>query len=153
MRDFPFADNYPIAQLRLVKVIFYHVDKQGNSIPDEGRVHYMHQSQVETFIAATIALHHEPGINPHSGGETAKLWEIKVCGLETDAKSYWWCDPTLKSNDSPQGARINQAKWGILGPTDRVWACPTLWAEEHRARERELQAEMESLRQEYRDKY
>jgi hypothetical protein len=145
-------NDYPISQLRLVKVIFYHVDKHGTSIPGDGNVHYMHESQVETFISATVALHHEPGINPHNGAKTASLWEIKVCGLDDD-KSYWWCDPTLKSNNSAQGAKINQAKWAILGPIDRVWACPTLWKEEHMARERELKSEIEALRQEYTEKY
>jgi hypothetical protein len=146
-------NDYPISQLRLVKVIFYHVDKEGRSIPGDGNVHYMHESQVQTFIDATVALHHEPGINPHNGVKTASLWEIKVCGLEEKAVSYWWCDPTLKDNYSAHGAKINPAKWALLGPTDRVWACPTLWKQEHMARERELKAEMEALRQEYQEKY
>lgn len=143
MRDFPFADNYPISQLRIVNVVFYYTDDKGQDIPHQPHLYYMHKSQVETFVSALVALHHEPGVNPHTGGKTSPLWEIKVCGLETDAKSYWWCDPALKSNDSPCGARINQAKWAILAPTDRVWACPTLLRKEHMERERELKAEYE----------
>jgi len=140
-------NDYPISQLRIVWVFLYHVE-QGKEIPHEPHMYYMHESQVETFVSAQVALHHEPGVNPHNGMKTTPLWEIMVGGLVTDAKSYWWCDPALKANDSPQGAKLNSSN-----DRRRVWACPTLWRNEHMARERELKAEIEALRQEYQEKY
>jgi hypothetical protein len=129
-------NDYPISQLRLVKVIF------GEGKTTSEHVHYMHESQVETFIAATVALHHSPGINPHNGIKTASLWEIKVCELGEQV-SYWWCDPTLMKNHSAQGAQINQAKWSICFLTDRKWAHPDLLRKEKEQREADAKAEYE----------
>lgn len=115
-------NDYPVSQLRLVKLVF----REGKTTSEH--VHYMHESQVETFIAASVRLHHSPGINPHNGNKTASLWEIKVCSLG-DQVSYWWCHPDLKDNYSPQGAKINPAQWAIWRK-DRKWAHPSLLSEE-----------------------
>jgi hypothetical protein len=140
-------NDYPISQLRIVKRWFHSYDNGGGRKVWEDSPHYMHESQVETFIAASIALHHSPGINPHNGNPTSALWEIKVAPLGEET-SYWWCCPDLMANHSAQGAQINQALWSICFLTDRKWAHPILLAEEKKSREDEAKAEYEdNLRQ------
>lgn len=146
-------NDYPISQLALVKITFYHVSDNGNCIPSTPMVRYMHQSQVDTFIEATVRLHHSPGINPHNGAETAKLWEIKVAGLQEDTVSYWWCNPDLKSNGSAQGAQLNNDTFALIGLRDRKWAHPLLLAKEKAERIAQAKAEYEdsiqSIEQDY----
>ena len=109
--------DFPISQLRMV-TIYYHND--GKVSEHSGR-HMMHEDQVETFVKATVALHHSPGINPHNGVEAASLWEIRFSQVETDAESYWWSTPDLQRNGDPMGAQLNAE---ILD--QRLWAHPLL---------------------------
>lgn len=149
-------NDYPISQLRIVRRWFHAYDDNGSRKVWEDSTHYMHESQVQTFLKASIALHHEPGINPHNKNRAAALWEIRVAPLGEQV-SYWWCEPNLTVNHSTHGAQINQAEWSICYLTDRKFAHPTLLSEERAQREAECKAEydanIEALRQEYREKY
>lgn len=63
------------------------------------------ESEVERFVEACKRLHYKPGVNPHNGAQTAKLWKISVGPLEFNGP-YWWTVPSLARNDDPDGARI-----------------------------------------------
>lgn len=124
--------DFPISQLRLVDVLM-----RGNHIPS---TYMMHESQVETFIKATIRLHHTHG-NPHTKSNPENLWEIRVDQLTVEAKSYWWCCEDLQNNNDPKGAQLNHS---VHSPRSRrVWAHPDLIAEEKKRRAEEEQAEYE----------
>lgn len=103
-------EDFPISELRIVRLY------KGDQIRSTD--HYMHKSQVKTFCKAAIALHHSPGINPHTKCKTTPLKEIYVGCLRTDAVSYWWCTEDLQNNGDPKGARLNDAD----SRTERVWA-------------------------------
>lgn len=115
--------DFPISQLALVSVFFWH-EEPDKRVVSPVRIHYMHEDQVDTFVQATIRLHHEPGINPHNEAPTARLWEITVNGLETETKTYWWCHPDLRG--STGGAKLNKPT--ITGK--RKFACSQLLAYE-----------------------
>jgi hypothetical protein len=89
--------DFPISELRIVKVAFMH----GLNNP---RVHYMHKSQVEAYVKATVELHHVRG-NPHTGKPLDNLARITVEGLATRTITYWWCAASLE--DDGTGARLN----------------------------------------------
>lgn len=67
--------------------------------------HMVPTSEVSAFVEASKRLHHSPGINPHSGGQTAKVWKITSRGMRIDGP-FWWSTPDLGNNDDPAGARI-----------------------------------------------
>lgn len=121
--------DYPISELRIVKLRF----KGGPLGSAYTADHMMHVSQVETFVQASVDLHHKQ--LPHKDGKPRKaapLWEVRVSKLNLDTKSYWWCCPGLKDNDHPEGARLNDTYL-----SERVWAHPTLLEDERRAEEYE----------------
>jgi hypothetical protein len=132
--------DYPLSELRIVETYL-----KGNHIP---QIHYMHKDQVDTFVEATIQLHHVVG-NPHHRDEQGNpkecrldnLWQIRVCELETETASYWWCVPDLQKNNDTKGAQLNQTNPPFRG---YVWRHPDLiaqLAEEHR---QEMQLEAQS---------
>ena|SRR5271166_5419859 len=89
----------------LREVILYYTADRKTILPHEQR-HYMMESQVATFLQATLELHYQPGINPHNGNTAALLWEAKVGKLEQPV-SYWWCVPGLHKNHDQAGAQIS----------------------------------------------
>ncbi len=63
------------------------------------------QSDLDRFLKATLELHHDPGVNPHSGGTTDKVVKITSRTLQSKGR-FWWSTPGLKANDDPKGAEI-----------------------------------------------
>ena len=118
--------DYPISQLRIVKVWFRHEDGGRRSDP---AIHYMHQDEIDIFLEALVALHYSPGINPYNGGKTATLWEVRACVLEQATRSYWWSSPTLSSDHGVKGAQLNCDYVG----EQRMWAHPELLEREAKA--------------------
>jgi hypothetical protein len=98
------------------------------------RTHMMHQSQVDTFLKATIRLHHTHG-NPHlepAKQMLANLWEVRVHGVEVPTVSYWWCAESLQAKDA-KGAKLNPPSIR----STRLWAHPDLLASETEDRRRD----------------
>lgn len=62
-------------------------------------------SEVGRFVEASKRLHFRPGVNPHNGGETSKIWKITSAALELRGP-FWWTVPDLQKNGDPAGARI-----------------------------------------------
>lgn len=119
-------NDFPISELRIVEIWLHH----NLQVSPHTERHMMHMSQVETFVKATVDLHHTRG-NVHSGVRLDNLWEVRVNKLNLDTKAYWWGSPEQKNND-PNGAKINDTNWG-----ERVWAHPELLAEERRIEDSE----------------
>lgn len=121
--------DFPIKELRRVS---YHME--GATIPSE---RFMHESQVDVFVAAIVELHFTREVNPHiakwneqepnrpnkSDGKTARVREIYVGKFFDRAGPYWWT--TSGMEDNGKGASI------LLGWDDeRVWAHPDILASE-----------------------
>jgi hypothetical protein len=85
----------PVSQLRMVSLHF-----MSGSISK----HVVHESQVDVMVEASLKLHHEPGVNPHNGKETAKLREIFLWKLQRSGP-YWWTGPSLHAGDK-KGAAV-----------------------------------------------
>lgn len=62
-------------------------------------------NEVPAFVQATQRLHYSPGINPHTGGATIKIWKITSRSM-TVGGPYWWTTLELQHNGDPAGARI-----------------------------------------------
>lgn len=62
-------------------------------------------NEVPAFVQATQRLHFSPGINPHTGGATIKIWKITSRSMNVGGP-YWWTTLELHHNDDPAGARI-----------------------------------------------
>lgn len=67
--------------------------------------HIMKRRDVDTFVAATLALYHDPGINPHTGRKCSPVEKITLCVLKKSGR-YWWTTPDLQNNNDPNGAEI-----------------------------------------------
>lgn len=59
--------------------------------------------EVPLLVEALRRLHHEPGVNPHSGRPTARLQRVRV-GTAKLTDGYWWTGPTL--TDAGPKARL-----------------------------------------------
>lgn len=117
--------DFPISELRIVSLYIRNPDSRRKGIYSSPSMYYMHESQVDTFVEASIKLHQTEG-NPHikyrtGGTPPDQLWEIKVSHLEINTKSYWWCCTDLEKNEDPKGAQLNNPTCG-----DRIWAHPEL---------------------------
>lgn len=128
--------DFPISELRLVHLDIRNPEVRRKGIYPRPSVHFMHESQVDTFVEASIRLHQTEG-NPHIKDRTGgvppdQLWEIKVGHLELNTASYWWCCADLGKNEDPKGAQLNDPKSPI-----RVWAHPELLRHEARLEEEE----------------
>lgn len=119
--------DFPISELRIVKLYFikdYGDGRKGRD--DHPSVHMMHKSQVETFLKASLNLHHFPCY--HRNGElrnVSQLWEVTAHRVNTKTTSYWWCEENLQTNGSAMGAQLNETH-----SYDRLWAHPELLAGE-----------------------
>jgi len=114
------SHDFPISELRVVRVYM-----KGSTSP---HVHYMHESQVDVFVEATVNLHYLVG-NPHNGKQLHNLWRIEVSPLSVETDSFWWCSPTLHA-DQVSGARLNSTYLCAS-----VWRHPDLIAEDKRCEE------------------
>ena len=64
-------------------------------------VYFVHEKDVDTFITAQEKLHHNPGINPHTGGPTSPLTYLSVEKINHQHDNiYWWATPSLNANCS-----------------------------------------------------
>lgn len=64
--------------------------------------------EVELFVAGVLRLHHDPGLNPHSGRPAARLVRLEV-GTPRLGAGHWWTGPSL-SDDGPR-ARVVEWTW------------------------------------------
>lgn len=71
----------------------------------------IHKDEVPAFVEASKRLHFDPGVNPATGGRTARIWQIIVAPLEFTGP-YWWSTPDLGRNEDPAGARIIDGRSG-----------------------------------------
>jgi hypothetical protein len=112
--------QYPVSELRLVRL---YMKNRPNSYE-----YFMHQSQVEVFVKASLELHFEPGINPYNKVKTSEIWFITVSELQ-GSNAWWWTTIGLGIDKANQGASISYWK------ESRVWTHPELAAlelEEHK---------------------
>lgn len=120
----------PLSDFRQVEVLML-----GPAGPGRERTHLVHKDHVARFMAATLELHHAPGINPHNGGATTPVGEIRVYTLRA-AGPYWHTTPGLKGNGDAAGA--------LTFETDELvdaWTSPALDAERRADEARELAVE------------
>lgn len=84
-------------------------------------VHFVTSNELERLLEATVELHHDPGINPHNQGKTARAVRITGRKIRMDKRKvhaygpYWWSTPGLANNDDPRGAKIYG---GDIDPSD-----------------------------------
>lgn len=130
--------DFPISELRIVKIFLYNSER-----PQLPLTYMMHEAEVETFIKATVKLHHTLGNPNHLDSEGRQvvlkldnLWEIIVLRVAVDTATYWWCSEKLCKGDT-FGARLNE-----ISDYRRVWANPKL-----------LQLEKEDRAEEEREEY
>lgn len=69
----------------------------------EARRELVPADEVERLVQAVLALHHDPGLNPHNGEPTAALVRLRV-GRPALSEGYWWSGPTLQ--DEGEKARL-----------------------------------------------
>lgn len=69
--------------------------------------HIVLSAHVDRLVAASKRLHFRPGVNPHNGNETSRIWRIRVSELRANGP-YWWATPNLNENGDPAGAFIIQ---------------------------------------------
>lgn len=80
--------------LRVVTLCFHH---------GRDEEYIVHREQMQTLIDASIKLHFDPGINPHSLVEAAKIYAIKVARLRAYGQ-YWWTKQNLGTDKTEDGA-------------------------------------------------
>lgn len=122
--------NFPIKELRQVSVYF-------GGLLTAPSLHYMHESEVDVFVAAIIELHFTRTHNPHvvaynlahpelahhNDGATGRVQSIHIGTFFDKVSTYWWTTPGM--NDNGSGASI------LLGwNNERVWAHPDILARE-----------------------
>jgi hypothetical protein len=52
-----------------------------------------------------VRLHHDPGVNPHNGRKTRRIWKITVVELEW-LGPFWWSTPDLQKNNAATGVPV-----------------------------------------------
>lgn len=62
-----------------------------DSTPTE---HMVLAEELDLFIEACKRLHFNPGVNPSTGVETARIWRLSVADLNAHGP-YWWAQPGL----------------------------------------------------------
>lgn len=103
------------------------------------QIHMMHESEIDTFIKATIKLYYPHHFDSEGRPIVVKLnnlWAIYVSNIQISNVSYWWCSENLQDSD-PLAAKLNQESY-----RRRVWAHPEL-----------LQLEKEDRAEEEREEY
>lgn len=105
--------DYPVSQLRIVKVQFRDMAYY--------QTHYLHESQVDMFVKATVRLYHDKSYRPTASKD---LWQIMTITL-SEPESYWWT--SLELDGSEPNAKIHNTN-----SSKRLWAHPELLAEDYR---------------------
>jgi hypothetical protein len=84
---------------------------------DHSKTYFVSFENVHKFILASARLHYYPGVNPHNGGQTVRIKEIRINKLQVTGP-YWWSAPDLKENFSPGGAVM--LEWRLFAKIDPV---------------------------------
>jgi hypothetical protein len=111
-----FADAHQHAGLVRVTLWFDNHDPSA-LLPFSPSHHIVAEADVEKLVGASLALHYEPGYNPHAGA-TSPVQYITTEKLMPSGP-YWWSVPGLRKNGDPNGAVI--WNWGYQ---ERVWIRP-----------------------------
>lgn len=93
----PPAGDPRLSELRLVE---WELEGAGSEGP---RREIVLATEVERLVAAVLALHHDPGRNPHNGQPAARLLRLSV-GRPALGQGYWWSAANLQ--DSGDKARL-----------------------------------------------
>lgn len=117
----------PLSQFRLVTM-----EWMEPSSWNDVQQNIVHESEVDTFLKATLELHYAPGLNPHNGNKCRIAREITVASFDA-AGPFWWTTPGLKDNGDPSGATLLQSD----GRSRRLWINPDYLAQ-LRANERAM---------------
>jgi hypothetical protein len=104
MIDRAATDDLRLADLRLVEWELI-ADTPGGPSPSTSR-EVVPAAEVPLLVEALVKLHHDPGVNPHSGRRTARLVRVRV-GTPELQPGYWWTGPTLQD----AGARARLVAW------------------------------------------
>jgi len=107
----PPAPDPRLSELRLVEWEY-----EGG---DEPRRELVPAAEVERLVAAVLALHHDPGLNPHNGEPAAPLRSLRV-GRPALGQGYWWSAANLQ--DSGEKARL--VTWRFVTRFERSEADP-----------------------------
>lgn len=89
-----------------------------NPLKHEATTHIIKRTDVEKLTRAYLELHYSPGVNPHNGGRTAVVYEIKV-GTFLPSGPFWWTTPGLDKNDDPNGVTLYTVE-----PSKVIWRHP-----------------------------
>ncbi len=106
----------PLKEFRVVTI--QHTTKTKDHMPYR-KSYMIHQSDVNNFITACLALHYDPGVNPVTKGQTLPVEAIFLEEFESP-KSYWWCQPHLGQVPGETGAKLFEAP----PPYMPYWASP-----------------------------
>lgn len=87
--------DFPISQLR--KVSLYFRQEGTTNYAGLPTVHFIHESQLDVLLKATLELHYQPGFNPYSGFKAATLWEVRVEEFPGRSDTFWWARIRLRS--------------------------------------------------------
>ncbi len=130
MSEIPSLDR-PLKEFRVVTI--QHMIKTKDHTPYV-KSYTIHQSDVDTFIAACLALHYDPGVNPVTKAQTLPVEAIFVEEFQP-SQSYWWCKPHLGQVKNEAGAGLFEASH----PHTPYWSSPAYKAQV----ERDIQAEFD----------
>jgi len=126
--------DFLLSELRMVRLVFE--KGAGRDVR-----HMMHLSQVQSFIQASLALHHSPGTNPYhykmalnkgmtvekakEEAQASPIIEIHVHKFDRlEPHAHWWSSPSLEQGD-PEAAHIISDY-----DSERVWARADVLARE-----------------------
>lgn len=77
--------------------------------------------QLDEYVDAMVRLHHDPGINPHNGNETARIKRISATPLRVNGP-HWHTTPNLGVKDS-EDTRPGVSYIGH-GRPETLWEAP-----------------------------
>lgn len=127
--------DFPISQLR--KVSLYFRQEGTTNYAGLPTVHFIHESQLDVLLKATLELHYQPGFNPYSGFKAATLWEVRVEEFPGRSDTFWWTKPGLGKDKTQVGAEVLYHQ-----TSRRVWVHPELEAHEKEMYDQEMLEEM-----------
>ena len=78
----------------------------------------VHVDDVDAYVEAAVRLHFNPGINPHSGGETMKIERIML-GTPHFSGPYWHTTPSLQHEDANENGAATLS-WNF----ETIWRAP-----------------------------
>ena len=82
--------------------------------------HLLRRIDVEKMVKAYKNLHYAPGINPHNGAITSKIFKITMAPLVLK-EDYWWTKPNLDTIPNEEGAHMIEDGYQITLWEDRPY--------------------------------